>query len=701
MKSQEEFERLLHELQLHQVELERQNAELRKAQAMLARTEQVAQLGSWEWDVATDTVTWSEELFRMFQCDPAKGAPSFVELANFYSPADYQRLQDAVQAAVLHFTPYELELCAIRTDGQKRVFLTRGHAVKGSNASAKTLFGSSQDITERKRAEQERVESAAIQKAMAENIAAFKQVQDALSESEQRFLRVLRASRDAILIIDGERFVDCNEATARMLGYCTQEEFLKTHPSELSPRTQPDGRMSFEKANEMMAIAFQRGFHQFEWIHRKASGEDFPVEVSLTSIVLKGKNVLHCVWRDITERKLAEEALLVAKNAAEAANIAKSQFLANMSHEIRTPMNGVLGMTQLLEMTHLTVDQQRYVAALKLSGENLMALLSDILDLSKIEAGKATLDPVEFSLQQCIHDVILLQKFVAQQKGLQLQMELSDAIPQRLVGDQFRIKQILLNLMGNAVKFTHAGSITVSANLLQQHSGSAVVAINVVDTGIGIAPAAIDKIFEAFVQEDGTTSRKFGGTGLGLTISRALTDLLGGTITVESRQGVGSHFTLTLPLALGPHYATSAHGTAPAITIPQWPGPPLLVLFVDDDESNILFGVALLKKLGFRVTTANCGKQCLDALEKAQFDLVLMDIQMPVMNGEEAMVIIRALEKETKNHLPIIALTAHSMRGDRERLLAAGFDGYVSKPLIIKDLVAEMKRTLIARKADS
>jgi PAS domain-containing protein len=209
MKSQEEFERLLRELQLHQVELERQNAELRKAQAMLARTEQVAQLGSWEWDVATDTVTWSEELFRMFQCDPAKGAPSFVELANFYSPADYQRLQDAVQAAVLHFTPYELELCAIRTDGEKRVFLTRGHAVKGSNASAKTLFGSSQDITERKQAE------------------------NALRTSHETLRGILKTTLDGYWCVNAKgKILDVNQTYCQQSGY-TREELLTMQITDL------------------------------------------------------------------------------------------------------------------------------------------------------------------------------------------------------------------------------------------------------------------------------------------------------------------------------------------------------------------------------------------------------------------------------------------------------------------------------------
>ncbi|MEI6705473.1 MAG: response regulator, partial [Deltaproteobacteria bacterium] len=241
-------------------------------------------------------------------------------------------------------------------------------------------------------------------------------------------------------------------------------------------------------------------------------------------------------------------------------------------------------------------------------------------------------------------------------------------------------------------KFTSQGSITISAHLLEQHEASVLVRIGVRDTGIGISPEAIDQIFQPFTQEDGSTTREYGGTGLGLTISRRLAELMGGTITVESTPGVGSCFAVTLPFTIGTTNITPQ--AAPATTGSEWDVPPLRVLLVEDDQVTITFGAGLLKKLGHSVTTAENGRQCLAALEKGTFDIVLMDIQMPVMNGEEALLEIRAKEKGTTTHLPVIALTAHSMRGDKERLLEVGFDGYVSKPLYIKDLVGEMKRIL-------
>jgi PAS domain S-box-containing protein len=475
----------------------------------------------------------------------------------------------------------------------------------------------------------------------------------------------------------------------QMFGY-SPEEFTDASTRIIYP-SQEDFEQIGQEAYSVLATG---STYTKELLLRRSDGSLFHALYN-GKVLNPADPIAGSIWiiSDETERYDLQAKLIDARDAAESANSAKSQFLANMSHEIRTPMNGLLGMAQLLELTELTEEQREYTASLKLSGKNLISLINDILDLTKIEAGKVDIISTDFSLKQCINDVVTMQKFVTHEKGLKLEVEVSEKIPHLLLGDQLRIKQILLNLMGNAVKFTGQGSITVFAHLLEQHEASVLVRIAVRDTGIGIAPEAVDQIFQPFTQEDGSTTRRYGGTGLGLTISRRLAELMGGTITVESTPGVGSCFAVTIPFIIGTTNITPQ--AAPATTGSEWDDPPLRVLLVEDDQVTITFGAGLLKKLGQSVTTAENGRQCLVALDNDAFDIVLMDVQMPVMNGEEALLEIREKEKGTTIHLPVIALTAHSMRGDKERLLEVGFDGYVSKPLYIKDLVEEMKRVMV------
>jgi len=515
------------------------------------------------------------------------------------------------------------------------------------------------------------------------------EAENALRESEEKFARSFRSTPSALSIssIAEGRFIEVNDTFEEILGYGREETIGRTS-LELGLWETPETR------NRLIQAIREKGrVRGFDARLRSKRGKIVVGFLSAEVIEIRGEQRLLVVVNDVTEQKRYETELALAKEAAEVANRAKSEFLANMSHEIRTPMTGIMGMTELLGYTELSAKQKQYLDAIRISSDNLLSLISDVLDLSKIEAGKVELERSAFSLRGSVSDLVKTQISLVHAKGLTLRTEIPADVPDNLTGDQFRLKQILLNLVGNAIKFTDKGGITVTIRAEEWQNNTALLRFSVADTGIGIKPEIIEKIFAPFSQADASTTRNFGGTGLGLSICTRLVELMGGSIDVESREGTGSTFHVVIPFAVN-DVQMGWEGRGDSVHSVVWDGDPLHILLAEDNDVNQRLLRELLQRIGHTLETAQNGSEALAKWEQDDFDIILMDVQMPGMDGVEVTRIIREHERKTGRHVPIIALTAHALREDQKNFLRQGFNGYVSKPMKFSVLNEEIKRCM-------
>ncbi|MBC7690875.1 MAG: response regulator [Methylotenera sp.] len=396
---------------------------------------------------------------------------------------------------------------------------------------------------------------------------------------------------------------------------------------------------------------------------------------------------------DVTERKISEiaraDALLGEATALEASRM-KSNFLATMSHEIRTPINGVIGMTSLLLDTSLDNEQKSYAEAVRSSADTLLTLINDILDLSKAEAGKVDLELIDFELDHLVLDIERTLTFAAKKKGLKFYRSISTDLPTHFKGDPTRLRQVIVNLVNNAIKFTARGQVTLEVQLERVEGEKTFLRFEVSDTGIGIPEEVVSRLFQPFSQADTTTTRKFGGTGLGLSISKHLVNLMGGEIGVRSQAGNGATFWFTVPLDTG---AVGMHGKAEVCYLPNRHA-KLRILVAEDNSVNQIIAVKMLEKLGHTAVAVANGQEAIQALSQISYDLVFMDCQMPELDGYEATRRIRQEETTAIRIVPIVAMTANAMNGDREKCLAAGMNDYISKPMKLADLDAVIETTM-------
>jgi len=642
---------------------------LQKSEERLRLVLESTKDGIWDWDIANDECIFSPTFYTMLGYEPGDFPATKDGWRALLHPDDLILVELKTVHSMRDGAPFRQEFRLKGGDGNWRWIMSRGRVVAFDEAGKPTrMVGTHTDISELKETQEALLEYRNVVEAMSDNMIDLLWAKDlggnyifsnrannelllcgddieAIGRSHLFFAERIRGMGDAYTF--GEKCVNSDEVVLRDMapGRFIEDGMVKDRYMVLDVRKSP----LFDSSGGLIGTVG--------------------------------------MGRDITEQKKADEALVRAKEAAEAAAKSKDQFLANMSHEIRTPMNGVLGMLQLLKTTPLNGEQAEYVDTCLESGRGLLSVINDILDFSKLDAGTFKLTCREFDLRETVRTVLHSFSVQARDKRISLGYEIDPRLPAVLKGDDARLRQILFNTVGNAIKFTHSGSVRVQADLVRHTGEELLVGFEISDTGIGIPDTLLDTVFEPFTQADGSYTREYQGTGLGLGIVRHLVQHMGGSVSVDSREGKGTGIYLTV------RFLHCQDLRSPADGGPECRIRGLRILLAEDDEVNRFTIKRYLEKCGHKVTTASGGRQALERFMDSDFQCVLMDIQMPDLDGLEATKAIRAAEaREGRTPVSVIALTAHAMQGDRERFLEAGMDAYLAKPLELDELVEALEK---------